>query len=140
ATGMGFWSINPYVGCAFGCAYCYARYAHRYTAERLATAARLDGGDALPTDNLPPWLAFERRIMVKREAPSLVSRALARPAVLDALHRERVVIGTATDPYQPAERRFRITRGILEVLARQRDIGVTIITKSPLVTRDVDVL
>lgn len=62
ATGMGFWSINPYVGCAFGCAYCYARYANRYTAERLATAAQLNGGDALPTDELPPWLAFERRI------------------------------------------------------------------------------
>ena len=140
ATGMGFWSINPYVGCAFGCAYCYARYAHRYTAERLADAARLDGGDALPTDNLPPWLAFERRIMVKREAPALVRRALGRKSVFDALHRERVVIGTATDPYQPAERRFRVTRGILEVLAEQRDIGVTIISKSPLVTRDIDVL
>jgi DNA repair photolyase len=140
ATGMGFWSINPYVGCAFGCAYCYARYAHRYTAERLATAAQLDGGDALPTDDLPPWLAFERRIMVKREAPALVRRALARPGTLEALHHERVVIGTATDPYQPAERRFRVTRGVLEVLAEQTGIGVTIITKSPLVTRDVDVL
>ena len=78
ATGMGFWSINPYVGCAFGCAYCYARYAHRYTAERLATAAQIDGGAALPTDELPPWLAFERRIMVKREAPALLRRSLAR--------------------------------------------------------------
>ncbi len=140
ATGMGFWSINPYVGCAFGCAYCYARYAHRYTAERLADAARLDGGDALPMDDLPPWLAFERRIMVKREAPTLLRRSLARPAVAAALHRERVVIGTATDPYQPAERRFRVTRGILEVLAEQRDIAVTIISKSPLVTRDIDIL
>ena len=140
ATGMGFWSINPYVGCAFGCAYCYARYAHRYTAERLAAAAIIDGGEALPTDALPPWLAFERRIMVKREAPSLVRRALARKGTLDALRRERVVIGTATDPYQPAERRFRITRGVLEVLAEQENIGVTIITKSPLVTRDIDLL
>jgi DNA repair photolyase len=140
ATGMGFWSINPYVGCAFGCAYCYARYAHRYTAERLATAARIDGGDALPTDELPPWLAFERRVMVKHEAPALVRRALARAGTLEALHRERVVIGTATDPYQPAERRFRVTRGVLEVLAEQANIAVTIITKSPLVTRDIDVL
>ncbi|MEO7455104.1 MAG: radical SAM protein [Gemmatimonadaceae bacterium] len=140
ATGMGFWSINPYVGCAFGCAYCYARYAHRYTAERLADAARLDGGDALATDNLPPWLAFERRIMVKREAPALLRKALGRPSILNALHQERVVIGTATDPYQPAERRFRVTRGILEVLAEQRGIGVTIISKSPLVTRDIDLL
>ena len=140
ATGMGFWSINPYVGCAFGCAYCYARYAHRYTAERLNQSAPLDGNVALPTDNLPPWLAFERRILVKREAPMLARRALARPSVLNALHRETVVIGTATDPYQPAERRFRITRGILEALAEQRRLSVTIITKSPLVTRDIDVL
>ena len=140
ATGMGFWSINPYVGCAFGCAYCYARYAHRYAAERLATAAQHNSGDALPTDDLPPWLAFERRIMVKREAPALVRREIARSATLEALRRERVVIGTATDPYQPAERHFRVTRGVLEVLAEQRNIGVTIITKSPLVTRDVDLL
>ena len=57
-----------------------------------------------------------------------------------ALLRETIVIGTATDPYQPAERRYRITRGVLEVLAEQRGLSVTIITKSPLVTRDVDVL
>jgi len=57
-----------------------------------------------------------------------------------ALLRETVVIGTATDPYQPAERRYRITRGVLEALAEQRGLSVTIITKSPLVTRDVDVL
>ena len=140
ATGMGFWSINPYVGCAFGCAYCYARYAHRYVAERLATAAANSGGDALPTDTLPPWLAFERRILVKRDAGILVRRALTRPATLDALHQESVVIGTATDPYQPAERRFRLTRGVLEVLAEQQGLSITIITKSPLVTRDIDVL
>jgi DNA repair photolyase len=140
ATGMGFWSINPYVGCAFGCAYCYARYAHRYAAERLAHSADANGDGALPTDDLPPWLAFERRILVKREAPILVRRALARPAVLAALHHESVVIGTATDPYQPAERRFRLTRGVLEVLAEQKGLSVTIITKSPLVTRDIDVL
>lgn len=140
ATGMGFWSINPYVGCAFGCAYCYARYAHRYSVERLANAATLDGLGALPTDDMPPWLAFERRIMVKREGPALLRGALARGNTLRALARERVVIGTATDPYQPAERRYRVTRGILEVLAEQEGIGVTIITKSPLVTRDIDLL
>ncbi|MEP6618669.1 MAG: radical SAM protein [bacterium] len=138
ATGMGFWSINPYIGCAFGCAYCYARYAHRYTAERLSTSA--PAGDSPLTDDLPAWLAFERRIMVKHEAPSLLRVALSRPGTLEALRHERVVIGTATDPYQPAERRFRITRGVLEVLAEQRGIGVTIITKSPLVTRDIDLL
>ena len=75
ATGMGFWSINPYVGCAFGCQYCYARYAHRYVAERLNASADAVGHDSLPTDNLPPWLAFERRILVKREAPALLRRA-----------------------------------------------------------------
>jgi DNA repair photolyase len=139
-TGMGFWSINPYVGCAFGCAYCYARYAHRYTAERLAAAAPLESSERDDLSSLPPWLAFERRIFVKREAGAIVRRELRRPSKLDALHRESVVIGTATDPYQPAERRFRITRGVLEALAEQSGLSVTIITKSPLVTRDVDVL
>ena len=77
-TGMGFWSINPYVGCAFGCAYCYARYAHRYVAERLSTA---DGaGDAVREElgALPSWLAFERRIFVKREAGAVLRRELKR--------------------------------------------------------------
>ena len=140
ATGMGFWSINPYVGCAFGCQYCYARYAHRYTAERLNAAAADNGEDAVFADDLPPWLAFERRILVKREAPATLRRTLLRPRVHGALRRETVVIGTATDPYQPAERRFRVTRGVLDVLAEQTGISVTIITKSPLVTRDIDVL
>src|ERR671933_261042 len=60
-TGMGYWSINPYTGCAFGCAYCYARYAHRYVMER-AVAAR-EAPDALrrAVSDMPPWLAFERR-------------------------------------------------------------------------------
>ena len=140
ATGMSFWSINPYVGCAFGCAYCYARYAHRYVAERLTTSDQ-SARDALgELGELPPWLAFERRIFVKREAGAILRRELRRPARFHALQRETVVVGTATDPYQPAERRFRITRGVLETLAEQRGISVTIITKSPLVTRDVDVL
>ena len=141
ATGMGFWSINPYVGCAFGCAYCYARYAHRYAAERLA--ARTGSlGPADPEDEqpLPPWLAFERRIMVKRDAGALVRRALMKPATLAGLRNDGVVIGTATDPYQPAERRFRITRSVLEALAEHEGLRVTIITKSPLVTRDLDLL
>ena len=141
ATGMGFWSINPYVGCAFGCAYCYARYAHRYAAERLeAKTLRLGEPSGVESETLPPWLSFERRIMVKRDAGALLRRALCRPATLAGLRSDGVVIGTATDPYQPAERRFRVTRGVLETLSEHDALKVTIITKSPLVTRDLDLL
>jgi DNA repair photolyase len=141
ATGMGCWSINPYVGCAFGCAYCYARYAHRYAAERLAAKTVGLGAPASDAvEELPPWLAFERRIMVKQEAGALVRRALLRPRTLAGMRQDGVVIGTATDPYQPAERRFRITRGVLEALAEHAKLQVSIITKSPLVTRDLDLL
>src|SRR6266568_5104067 len=75
-TKMGFWSINPYVGCAFGCAYCYARYAHRYVIERAADDGKM--GEALGEAfaNLPPWLAFERNIFVKHNAPEILSRTL----------------------------------------------------------------
>ena len=139
-TGMSFWSINPYVGCAFGCAYCYARYAHRYTAERLSDSVVTADGAREQLADLPPWLAFERRIFVKREAGAVLRRELKRPSRFRALQHETVVIGTATDPYQPAERRFRVTRGVLETLAEQCGLSVTIITKSPLVTRDVDLL
>jgi DNA repair photolyase len=141
ATGMDFWSINPYVGCAFGCQYCYARYAHRYAVERLAsTVGTFDDASAESPEALPSWLAFERRIMVKENAGVLVQRALRRPATLAGLRDDGVVIGTATDPYQPAERRFRITRSVLEALAEHDGLRVTIITKSPLVTRDLDLL
>lgn len=141
-TGMGFWSINPYIGCAFGCAYCYARYTHRYVMERAATDEKMTDalGDAY--NRLPPWLAFERNIFVKKNAPDVLSRALRSGSDrhLKLLHGETIVIGTATDPYQPAERRFRVTRGILEVLAEHPGLSVVIITKSPLITRDIDVL
>ncbi|HKW48886.1 MAG TPA: radical SAM protein, partial [Gemmatimonadaceae bacterium] len=141
-TGMGFWSINPYVGCAFGCAYCYARYAHRYVLERAATAN--PDHDALRNDleSMPPWLAFERRIFVKENAADVLRRALRHGSDrhLALLGEESIVIGTATDPYQPAERRFRVTRSVLEVLAEHSGLSIVIITKSPLVTRDVDVL
>jgi DNA repair photolyase len=143
ATGMDYWSINPYVGCAFGCAYCYARYAHRYLMERSAARGHLDDALGTELESMPPWLAFERRIVVKTEAPALVRRALRRPAPRRApllAGEEGVVVGTATDPYQPAERRFRVTRGVLEALAEHAGLRVVIITKSPLVTRDVDVL
>src|SRR5687768_12153462 len=168
-TGMGFWSINPYVGCAFGCAYCYARYAHRYVAERK-TAAGSDEGHELT--ELPSWLAFERRIFVKRNAAEVLRKTLeghrpqatghrkgqkpearsqrTAPPIPDARfpipdspaespvtsHQSRisklwkgetVVIGTATDPYQPAERTYRVTRSLLEVLAGEKGMSVCII-------------
>ena len=125
STGMGFWSINPYIGCEFGCTYCYARDTHRYTLERLGQRA-----------DTPAWLDFEQRILVKTEVADVLARTLD-PA---RLGRDSLVIGTATDPYQPAERRFRLTRAILERLLGFRGLVLGIITKSPLVTRDLALL
>jgi DNA repair photolyase len=141
-TGMGYWSINPYVGCAFGCAYCYARYAHRYVMERAANDDRMGPALGEAFESLPPWLAFERNIFVKHNAPEVLSRTLRHGSDkhLALLEGEAIVIGTATDPYQPAERRFQVTRKILEVLAEHPGLTVVVITKSPLVTRDIDVL
>ena len=139
STGMDFWSVNPYIGCEFGCSYCYARDTHRYAVER---ESRREG--ALDTASpaiaalapLPPSLAFERRILVKENAALRLARSLD-PAKVGS---DTIMIGTATDPYQPAERRFRITRSLLEALAAHRGISVGIITKSPLVVRDIDLL
>ncbi len=141
-TGMGFWSINPYVGCAFGCAYCYARYTHRYVMERASDNDRMETVLSERYEAMPPWLAFERNIFVKHNAPEVLARTLRQGSEKhDALLRgETIVIGTATDPYQPAERKFRVTRRILEVLADHPGLKVTIISKSPLITRDIDVL
>lgn len=132
ATGMGFWSINPYVGCAFGCAYCYARDTHKWTLERAGSVG------AAIAQSMPTWLAFERKILVKDNAAQRVREALASTRAPRA--GEAVVIGSATDPYQPGERQFRVTRGVLEALCDSRKLRVVIITKSPLVTRDIDVL
>ena len=141
-TKMGFWSINPYVGCAFGCAYCYARYAHRYVIERSVTAHPEQRQLREAFETLPPWLAFERQIFVKENAAEVLRRTLRHGSDkhLNLLRGEGIGIGTATDPYQPAERRFRITRGILEVIAEHEGLRVWIVTKSPLVTRDIDLL
>jgi DNA repair photolyase len=141
-TGMGYWSINPYVGCAFGCAYCYARYAHRYVMERAANDDRMGAALGEAFAELPPWLAFERNIFVKHNAPEILSRTLRHGSDkhLALLDGEAIVIGTATDPYQPAERRFRVTRRILEVLAEHPGLTICVISKSPLITRDIDVL
>jgi DNA repair photolyase len=133
STGMGFWSINPYVGCEFGCTYCYARDTHRYAVER---AQRRDGTGPEQVGELPPWMAFEKRILVKTE----VAERLARTLDPAKLGNDSLVIGTATDPYQPAERTYRLTRSILEVLTRFRGLRIGLISKSPLVTRDIDLL
>ncbi len=109
-------SINPYRGCEHGCAYCYARPTHEY----LGFSAGLD---------------FETRIMVKEDAAELLERELAAPA-----WRPQVLgVSGVTDPYQPVERRLRITRRCLEVLARCRN-PVAMVTKNALVTRDADLL
>jgi DNA repair photolyase len=109
-------SLNPYRGCEHGCIYCYARPTHEY----LGFSAGLD---------------FETRILVKEEAPELLRRELAAPG----WRREALAMSGVTDPYQPVERRLGITRGCLEVLAAARQ-PVAVITKSELVTRDLDLL
>lgn len=110
------YSLNPYRGCEHGCAYCYARPTHEY----LGFSAGLD---------------FETRIMVKLDAPRLLREALLAPKWQPQI----VVMSGVTDCYQPAESRFRITRGCLEVFGEFRN-PVSLITKNHLVTRDIDVL
>jgi len=136
STGMGFWSLNPYVGCEFGCTYCYARDTHRYVVERLegqggrgAVTVPLPLGPSAPPD-------FERRILVKTSAAAVLQRTLFPAKLAGAT----LVIGTATDPYQPAERRFRLTRSLLEALLGWRGLTLGVITKSPLVLRDLALL
>ena len=133
ATQMIFASINPYIGCEFGCAYCYARDTHRWTVEK---AAKQSISGASEADTLPPKEAFERRILVKQNAASILARTL-KPSHLRG---DPLVIGTATDPYQPAERIFRVTRSILEMLLNYRNLHLGLITKSPLIARDTDLL
>lgn len=110
------WTVNPYRGCEFGCQYCYARYTHEYM--------DLDGGE------------FESKIFVKDDAGGMAARELGSKAVRG----EHIAIGTATDPYQPAEREFGATRAILEQMALQEGLSVSITTKSNQVVRDIDVL
>src|SRR5215510_11228053 len=75
-TGMGFWSVNPYIGCAFGCAYCYARYTHGWVLDRQANAHPELSDVNADRHQLPPWLAFERRIFVKQNAAEVLRRTL----------------------------------------------------------------
>ena len=110
------WSVNPYRGCFHACAYCYARPTHEY----LSFGAGTD---------------FDRKIVLKPNAPALLREAFAKKS----WRRETVVFSGVTDCYQPLEASYRLTRGCLEVCV-ERANPAAIITKSPLVERDVDVL
>ncbi len=109
-------SINPYRGCEFACRYCYARYTHEFMNLRK------------PED-------FEKKIFVKQNAAWLLEQELRYVQA-----GEEIAIGTATDPYQPIERRAKVTRSILEVFAKRRRLRIGIVTKSTLITRDIDLL
>src|ERR1700726_4704899 len=110
------WTINPSRGCEFGCRYCYARYTHEFMEMR-------DG------------MEFEQKIYVKQHAARLLRHELRR-----VKQDEAIALGTATDPYQPAERRYEVTRGILEEFALHRGFELGIVTKSNLIVRDLDLL
>jgi DNA repair photolyase len=115
--GMPFeWSLNPYRGCEFGCRYCYARYTHEFMELRESAE-------------------FEDKIYAKSDVTRILQRELRR---IDGSR--GIAIGTATDPYQPAERRFKRTHAVLEVFAQQSGIALSITTKSNLVTRDIPLL
>ncbi|MGH7614580.1 MAG: radical SAM protein [Gemmatimonadales bacterium] len=138
-TGMDFWSLNPYVGCEFGCSYCYARYAHRYVVQRAHDAGRLSDAELAEFQGPHGWEAFEQRIFVKQQILAALDSDLRR--FFRRVHqqpRDTIVIGTATDPYQPAERRFRLTRAVLARLAQYEGLSIGLITKSALVARDAD--
>lgn len=110
------WTINPYRGCEFGCKYCYARYTHEFLEYR-------DSAD------------FEKLIFAKNWDHAAFRRELRQVKL-----GQWIALGTATDPYQPAERRYRLTRQILEVFARLSGYNLDITTKSDLPTRDSDLL
>ena len=109
-------SINPYRGCEHACPYCYARPSHAYM-------------------GLSPGLDFETRLFYKADAVKALESELSRPGYVC----KPIMLGANTDPYQPVERRMRVTRSVLEVLARCRH-PVAVITKSALVLRDLDLL
>lgn len=109
-------SINPYRGCEHGCAYCFARPSHAYM-------------------GLSPGLDFETRLFAKPNAPDLLEKELAAPGYQP----RTIALGTNTDPYQPIEKQWMLTRRILEVLeAANHPVGI--VTKNHLVTRDIDIL
>jgi len=110
------WQINPYRGCEFACKYCYARYTHEFMEMR-------DGLD------------FERKIYVKKHTAWLLRQELKQVRA-----GQSIAIGTATDPYQPAERKFGTTRAIMEEFSRHRGLSLGMVTKSDLILRDLDLL
>jgi DNA repair photolyase len=117
------WTINPYRGCEFGCVYCYARYTHEYM--------ELDGGE------------FERKIFVKKDAAPLLAHDVAHKYSYASESSggekpEHIAIGTATDPYQPAEREYGVTRACLEELSKREGLSISVITKSNQIVRDID--
>src|SRR5258707_248705 len=119
------WTINPYRGCEFACKYCYARYTHEYM--------ELDGSE------------FEKKIYVKKDAAPLLAHDISRKYSYASERSggekpEHIAIGTATDPYQPAEREHGVTRACLEELAKREGLSISIITKSNQIVRDIDVL
>ena len=119
------WTINPYRGCEFACKYCYARYTHEYM--------ELDGSE------------FEKKIYVKKDAAPLLAWDVAhkysyQSEASNGARPDHIAIGTATDPYQPAEREYGVTRACLEELAKKEGLSVSIITKSNQIVRDIDVL
>jgi DNA repair photolyase len=131
------YSINPYRGCEFGCKYCYARYTHEFMTPK--TQASMEEGTpagpgATAIDFRNP-LTFERMIFLKQNAAWLLEQELKKidPAM-------EIALGTATDPYQPIERRALITRSLLEVFARKSGYRLGIVTKSRLIERDIDLL
>lgn len=109
------WTINPYRGCEVGCRYCYARYTHEFM-------------------GLEDSSLFETQIYAKSEAAALLRRDLRRPCA------GAIAIGTGTDPYQPAEKKFGVTRALLEVFAEGAGRELSITTKGNGVTRDLDLL
>jgi DNA repair photolyase len=109
------WTVNPYRGCEFACKYCYARYTHEFM--------EMDDVD------------FERKIYVKQNVEWLLRRDLKR-----VKPGEEIAIGTATDPYQPAEKRFELTRTILKVFAEYEGLDLGIVSKGTLILRDIDLL
>jgi DNA repair photolyase len=131
------YSINPFRGCEFACRYCYARYTHEFL-EPSPIATPPTGTHDIPQQ---PWaLAFEREIYLKENAAWLLEQELRKLAPSLAKNQDEIAIGTATDPYQPIERRVGITRSILEVLAKHEGLRIGLITKSNLITRDIDLL